>query len=85
MNEIQRSVCAMITFTHLGIRYIVKFWKTQNTPTHKSATARFAKKKLVIERNRLDKVTTRITRRFPGRKMKFGGNFKNLLLILLQI
>lgn len=37
-------------------------------PTQKSATARFAKKKLVIERSRRDKVTTRITRRLPAKK-----------------
>lgn len=37
-------------------------------PTQKSATARFARKKFVIERSRRDKVTTRITRRLPARK-----------------
>lgn len=37
----------------------------QKIPTQKSATARLAKKKFVIERNLLLKVTTKITRRLP--------------------
>lgn len=38
---------------------------TQNMPTQKSATAKFAKKKLVIERSLLDIVTTKMTNRLP--------------------
>lgn len=44
-------------------------------PTQKSATARFARKKLVIERSRRDKVTTRITRRLPA-KNSFRENIE---------
>lgn len=47
------------------MRYIDRFWKTQKMPTQKSATAKFARKKFVIERSRRDKVTTKITRRLP--------------------
>lgn len=60
---------------------MVKFWKTQNTPTHKSATARLAKKKFVIERSRLDNVTTRITSKFPGNK----STMFNITYTLLDI
>lgn len=42
------------------------FWYTQKTPTQKSATARFARKKLVMERRRREKVTTRITIKLPA-------------------
>lgn len=38
---------------------------TQNMPTQKSATARFAKKKLVIDRRRRDNITTKMTNRLP--------------------
>lgn len=41
-------------------------------PTQKSATAKLARKKFVIDRNRRESVTTKITRRFPGnRKLSF--------------
>lgn len=56
--------------TNLVIKYIVKFCITQNTPTQKSATAKFAKKKFVIDLSLLDNVTTNITRRFPEIKQK---------------
>lgn len=38
---------------------------TQNTPTQRSATAKLAKKKFVMDLNLRDIVTTNITRRFP--------------------
>lgn len=44
---------------------MVKFCITQKTPTQKSATAKFAKKKLVMDLSRLDIVTTRMTSKFP--------------------
>lgn len=56
--------------TYLVIKYIVKFCITQNTPTQKSATAKFAKKKFVMDLSLLDNVTTNITRRFPEMKRK---------------
>jgi len=42
-----------------------RFCITQKSPTQKSANAKFAKKKFVIERNRRDNVTTKITSRLP--------------------
>lgn len=45
-----------------------KFCITQKIPTHKSATARLARKKLVIDRSLRDNVTTRITRRLPAKE-----------------
>ena len=41
---------AVLTFpnTQFGLKLIIRFGKTQKTPTKKSATARFAKKKFVI-------------------------------------
>lgn len=47
-----------------------KFWNTQNTPTHKSATAKLARKKFVIDLSRRDIVTTRITNKLPGNGTK---------------
>lgn len=44
---------------------MVRFWKTQNMPTQRSATARFAKKKLVVDLSLLLSVTTRMTMRLP--------------------
>lgn len=38
---------------------------TQKSPTQKSANAKLAKKKLVIERRRRDNVTTSITSKLP--------------------
>lgn len=51
--------------TYLSIKYIDKFCMTQNMPTQKSATAKLAKKKFVIDRRRRDNVTTNMTNRFP--------------------
>lgn len=41
---------------------------TQKRPTQKSANAKLARKKLVIERRRRERVTTRITSRLPARE-----------------
>lgn len=56
--------------TYLGIKYIKRFWKTQKIPTHKSAPAKFARKKFVVDRNLLLMVTTRITIRLPEKKTR---------------
>lgn len=58
-----------------------KFCITQKTPTQRSATAKLARKKLVVLRRRRDKVTTRITRRFPetmhsNQLSVFGRSFR---------
>lgn len=45
-----------------------KFCKTQNRPTQKSANAKLARKKLVMDRNLLDIVTTKMTNKFPAKK-----------------
>lgn len=56
-----------------------KFCNTQKMPTQKSATAKFARKKFVIDRNRRESVTTKITRRFPAnRKFLLSLNVVNL-------
>jgi len=62
---------------HLSIRYCVIFWYTQKIPTHKSAKARLAKQKLVIERILQWRVTTRITSKFPGKTI-----YKKLIIII---
>lgn len=43
-----------------------RFCITQKRPTQKSANAKLAKKKLVMERRRRDRVTTNITSRLPA-------------------
>lgn len=55
----------METLAYLSIKYIDKFWITQNTPTQKSATAKLAKKKFVMDLSLRDIVTTKITSRLP--------------------
>uniref|UniRef100_A0A1B0A872 Uncharacterized protein n=1 Tax=Glossina pallidipes TaxID=7398 RepID=A0A1B0A872_GLOPL len=50
---------------YLSIKYIDRFCITQNKPTQKSANAKLAKKKFVIERKRRDNVTTSMTSKFP--------------------
>lgn len=60
-----------INYTYVGIKYIERFWKTQKTPTHKSATARLARKKFVIERSLRLNVTTRMTSRLPEKKTPY--------------
>ena len=44
---------------------------TQNTPTAKSATAKFAKKKLVLVRMRLFLIMTKSTTRFPENRKQY--------------
>ena len=55
------------TQNYLAIRYVDRFWYTQNIPTHKSANARLARQKFVMDRILQCKVTTRITIKFPGK------------------
>lgn len=55
----------MENLAYLSIKYIDKFCKTQKTPTQRSATAKLAKKKFVIDLSLRDIVTTKITRRLP--------------------
>lgn len=43
---------------------------TQKRPTQKSANAKLARKKLVIERRRRDRVTTSITSRLPAKDQR---------------
>lgn len=43
---------------------------TQKRPTQKSASARLAKKKFVIERRRRDNVTTSITSKLPENRIQ---------------
>uniref|UniRef100_A0A1B0BLT7 Uncharacterized protein n=1 Tax=Glossina palpalis gambiensis TaxID=67801 RepID=A0A1B0BLT7_9MUSC len=54
-----------IDVIYLSIKYIDRFCITQNKPTQKSANAKLAKKKFVIERKRRDNVTTSMTNKFP--------------------
>lgn len=62
---------------------MVRFCITQKTPTQKSATARLARKKFVIERRRRDIVTTRMTSRFPEKqKRRENVNQYSLLVII---
>lgn len=49
---------------------------TQNTPTQRSATAKLAKKKFVMDLNLRDIVTTSITKRFPENETKVDSVFK---------
>lgn len=49
---------------------------TQNTPTQRSATAKLAKKKFVMDLNLRDIVTTNITRRFPKMSPDINRNVK---------
>lgn len=60
----------MCSINYLGIKYTERFWKTQNRPTHRSAKAKFAKKKFVIDLNLLDNVTTSITNKLPETNKK---------------
>lgn len=50
------------------MRYIINVCITQNMPTQKSATAKLARKKFVIDRRRRDIVTTSITNKLPETK-----------------
>lgn len=50
-------------------------------PTQKSATAKLARKKFVIDRNRRESVTTKITRRFPGNRKLLFVQFDSVSLI----
>lgn len=45
-----------------------RFCKTQNIPTQKSATAKFARKKFVIDLSLLENITTNMTTKLPGIK-----------------
>lgn len=67
-------------FIYLVIRYMDKFCITQKMPTHKSATARLARKKFVIDRSRRDNVTTRITSKLPAEEISKGIRRKCHLL-----
>lgn len=66
--EIYRSLGMFPKNTYLLMMYIKKFWYTQNIPTQKSAIARFARKKFVLDLKRRFMSITRITRIFPKNK-----------------
>ena len=63
---------------------------TQKRPTQKSANAKLAKKKLVIERRRRDNVTTSMTSKFPENRFqknlqrKFKENCNELIKRILN-
>lgn len=50
---------------------------TQKRPTQKSANAKLARKKLVIERRRRESVTTSITSRLPAKEQRSKKKERN--------
>jgi hypothetical protein len=73
----------ILAVTYLDTRYIEIFWYTQKIPTQKSAAARFARKKLVLVRMRLEKQITRITIKLPATRNKIFWVKKKMHRVLI--